>query len=255
MTDELQATPAGPADSVGGRLLLIDDDQKLTRLLISFLGAEGFEVCAASDGAAGLHRARSERWDLIVLDVMLPRIDGFEVLRQLRQFSQTPVLMLTGRGTENDLVAGLDGGADDYLPKTSSARELSARIRALLRRAAIKALEQNTRSGAPQAELIVGALRLDAEARRVYVNGKEVELTPVEFALLASLARYKGRVRSREQLLQEVRERRFDVFDRSVDVHIASLRRKLGDDSRAARFIRTVRSAGYLLVEPDSELP
>ena len=235
------------------RLLLIDDDQKFTRLLSNFLAAEGYEVGAACDGAAGLQRVRSEAWDLIVLDVMLPRIDGFEVLRQLRSFSPTPVLMLTGRGTEQDLIAGLDTGADDYLPKTSSARELSARIRALLRRAAIKAADIRKQTDPQVPEIVIGELSVDMETRSVRMSGTPIELTSVEFALLAYLAAHKGRVRSREQLLEEVRERRFEVFDRSVDVHIASLRRKLGDDARAARFIRTIRNAGYLLIDPEQE--
>ena len=230
------------------RLLIIDDDRKFTRLLTSYLSSEGYEVGAAVDGAAGLQRARAETWDLIVLDVMLPGIDGFEVLRQLRGFSRTPVLMLTGRGAENDLVSGLDAGADDYLPKTSSARELSARIRALLRRAAI----QDQSQGSDLPSITVGRLRIDLERRQVLLEDAPVDLTQVELAILADLARHKGRVRSREQLLAEVRERRFEIFDRSVDVHIASLRKKLGDDARAPRMIRTVRGAGYLFVDPDT---
>jgi DNA-binding response OmpR family regulator len=233
------------------RLLLIDDDQKFVRLLTNYLSSEGYEVGAAVDGAAGLRRARAEAWDLIVLDVMLPGIDGYEVLRQLRTFSGAPVLMLTGRGTENDLVSGLDAGADDYLPKTSSARELSARIRALLRRAAPHKNRESAHESPPLSGITVGNLRIDLEGRRIRLEDVPVELTNVELELLADLARHKGRVRSREQLLEEVRKRRFEIFDRSVDVHIASLRKKLGDDARSARLIRTVRGVGYLLVDPD----
>jgi DNA-binding response OmpR family regulator len=245
--------PAPAGSAAGARLLVIDDDQKFTRLLTNYLSAEGFQVGTAPDGAAGLQRVRTEAWDLIVLDVMLPRIDGFEVLRQLRSFSRTPVLMLTGRGAVDDLVAGLDTGADDYLPKTSSARELSARIRALLRRATIKEQEARKLEDRPHPEIILGELRIDVDARTVRLDGNSVDLTSVEFAFLVCLAHHKGRVRTREQLLEEVRDRRFEVFDRSVDVHIASLRKKLRDDARSARFIRTIRSVGYLLIDPDQE--
>lgn len=227
------------------RILLIDDDQKLTRLLSDFLQPQGFEVQAAHDGAEGIRRAQQGGWHLIVLDVMLPKLDGFSVLRHLRTLSNVPILMLTGRGGEDDRIAGLDLGADDYLPKTASARELLSRIRALLRRAA---------SGSDPARsastLHIGALRIDLAARQVAVDGREAELTPVEFDVLAALARHAGEVCSRERLLEEVRDREFSGFDRSIDIHIAALRRKLGDDPRAPQLIRTVRAAGYLLMLP-----
>ena len=228
------------------QLLLIDDDRKLVRLLTSYLQSQGFDVSAAHDGAEGLALARSQSWDLIILDVMLPAIDGHAVLSQLRRHSRTPVLMLTGRGTEDDLVAGLEGGADDYLAKTASSRELVTRIRALLRRAS------STRENAADREtehLQVGPLALHCAARSAHLDGKSIALTSVEFDLLLHLMRHKGRVRSREQLLREVRNRELESFDRAIDVHIASLRRKLGDDSRASRFIKTVRAAGYLFID------
>ena len=180
-----------------------------------------------------------------------PSIDGHAVLSQLRRHSRTPVLMLTGRGTEDDLVAGLEGGADDYLPKTASSRELITRIRALLRRAS-----SNKESAADldAEELQVGALSLRCASRSAYLDGASIALTHVEFDLLLHLMRHKGRVRSREQLLREVRNRELESFDRAIDVHIASLRRKLGDDSRASRFIRTVRAAGYLFIDADADL-
>jgi DNA-binding response OmpR family regulator len=236
-------------------VLLIDDDQKLARLLSGYLQAQGFEVSVAHDGASGIARARAGHWDLIVLDVMLPRIDGFEVLRQLRGFSSIPVLMLTGRGAEEDLVAGLEGGADDYLSKTASARELVVRMRALLRRSALKAAEEKRLGDARQPPLQVGALQLDLDGHAARLAGKPLALTNVELELLASLMRHSGRVRSREQLMQEVRDRRFEIFDRSIDMHVSSLRRKLGDDSRAARFIRTVRGIGYMLADPQQNAP
>jgi two-component system response regulator CpxR len=231
------------------RLLLIDDDQKFVRLLMNLLKAEGYEVSAAYEGAAGLQMVRAQSWDLVILDVMLPRIDGFEVLKQMRAFSRVPVLMLTGRGAEEDLITGLDRGADDYLPKTSSARELTARIRAVLRRASMQASDEEKRADQPREEIVVGELKLIPEGRQAYLDRTPIELTPVEFAILTYLAQHKGRIRSREQLLEAVRERRFALFDRSIDVHIASLRRKLGDDARCARFIRTIRNVGYMLVD------
>jgi DNA-binding response OmpR family regulator len=237
------------------RLLLVDDDLKFCKLLSGYLRSQGFVIGVAHDGAAALKLVKAEEWDLLVLDVMMPGIDGFEVLSLLRRGSGVPVLMLTGRGTENDLVRGLDAGADDYLPKTASARELLARINALLRRSAVKQSTQEKMADARAATIEVGGLRIDPEAHTAEVDGKAVALTAIEFALLVCLVRHKGRVRSREQLLQEASDRRFENFDRSVDVHIASLRRKLGDDSRAARFIRTVRSAGYLFIDPEQEAP
>jgi DNA-binding response OmpR family regulator len=163
--------------------------------------------------------------------------------------------MLTGRGAEDDLVTGLEGGADDYIPKTTSARELTVRIRALLRRAALREQEEGRINSGPQQSIEVGTLSLNPEARRVLVAGAPVSLTSLEFELLAALMKNRGRVRSREQLMNEVQDRKFDSFDRSIDVHIASLRRKLGDDSRSARFIRTVRGIGYVLVDPEQASP
>jgi DNA-binding response OmpR family regulator len=237
------------------RVLIVDDDVKFCKLLSGYLESQGFVIGVAHEGAGALRLVKEAQWDLMVLDVMMPGIDGFEVLSLLRRGSEVPVLMLTGRGTENDLVRGLNAGADDYLPKTASARELLARINALLRRAAVKAAGQSKLADTRATTIEVGGLRIEPEARTVEVDGKPVSLTAIEYALLVSLVRNKGRVRSREQLLQEASDRPFENFDRSVDVHIASLRRKLGDDSRSARFIRTVRAAGYLFVDPEQEAP
>jgi DNA-binding response OmpR family regulator len=231
------------------QLLLIDDDRKLARLLTDYLQSHGFDISAAHDGAEGLALARSQEWDLIILDVMLPAIDGHAVLAQLRRHFQTPVLMLTGRGTERDLIAGLEGGADDYLPKTASSRELVTRIRALLRRAATASAGGGA-ADAPTTELTIGALTLLPASRSAHVGGKAIALTGVEYDLLSHLMRYKGQIRTREQLLREVRNRELESFDRAIDVHVASLRKKLGDDSRSSRFIRTVRAAGYLFIDP-----
>lgn len=237
---------SAPAPHPGARLLLVEDDRKLARLLADYLGSNGLSVHCVHDGAEGYARARSEPWDLVVLDVMLPGMDGLSILQRLREESNLPILMLTARGGESERIHGLEGGADDYLPKTVSARELLARVRALLRRAGSAPVAE-----APKA-LEVGDLRLDVGARSVQQAGQRLALTPVEFDLLLALAQRRGRVCSREQLLEQARDRSFDGIDRSIDVHIASLRRKLGDDPKQPHYIRTVRTAGYLLVDPEA---
>ena len=231
------------------RLLVIDDDKKLCRLIRDYLEPMGYEVESAHTGPDGLEMAQASRHQVIILDVMLPGMDGFEVLKQLRRTSDVPVLMLTSRGEEPDRIVGLEIGADDYLPKTFSTRELLARLRAVTRRAT------RTAASAPpegEPELVVGKLRVNPAARVALLDDQALTLTPVEFDLLAALARARGRVKSREQLIEEIRARNYDVFDRSIDVHISTLRRKLGDDAKEPRFIRTVRSAGYMLINPDA---
>jgi DNA-binding response OmpR family regulator len=239
MSTPLHAPLAAP---LTGRVLLIDDDEKLSRLLLEYLRGQGLEVSSVHDGLRGLERATHESWDLILLDVMLPMIDGFEVLRRLRRSSNVPVMMLTARGQEPDRIQGLDGGADDYLPKTASSRELLARIRALLRRSSM-----NSATSGSTHFIDNGELKIDLDQHQAILGDKALQLTPVEFDLLVALARCKGKVRSREQLLDEVRDREYEVFDRSIDVHVAALRRKLADDPRTPRFIRTVRTVGYLM--------
>lgn len=210
----------------------------------------GYKVSAVHTGPEGATRATVDRWNAVILDLMLPGMDGFEVLKRIRATSDVPILMLTARGDESDRIVGLEIGADDYLPKTFSTRELLARLRAVTRRAS-----KVTAKGAEEAEAIitVGDLRLDPNTRTATFKKEPLPLTPVEYDLLVSLARGKGRVKSREQLLDEIRDRNFDVFDRSIDVHISSLRKKMGDDSREPRLIRTVRSAGYMLINPDDK--
>ena len=225
------------------RILIVDDDVKLCRLLKDYLEPFGFDVSFAHAGPEGLTRALEPGYEAVILDVMMPGLDGFEVLRRLRASSAIPVLMLTARGEETDRIAGLEVGADDYLPKTFSPRELLARLRAVLRRA---------ESGADRPVAISGLL-VDPGARSAKLAGKTLSLTPVEFDLLLSLARACGRVKTREQLLRDVSSRELEVFDRSIDVHISSLRRKLGDDSRNPRWIRTVRAAGYMMPRPGGE--
>ncbi|MCC7376294.1 MAG: response regulator transcription factor [Verrucomicrobiales bacterium] len=229
------------------RVLLVDDDRKLCRLLSGYLGPMGYDVHAVHDGPSGVQAATEESWHAVVLDVMLPGLDGFEVLKRIRRTSNVPILMLTARGEEPDRIVGLEIGADDYLPKTASPRELLARLRAVTRR-------QSLANPAPtdETEVVVGDLRMNPGTRVAVRGDRPLALTAVEFDLLLSLARAPGRVKTREQLLEEVRERDYDVFDRSVDVHISSLRKKLGDDPRQPRFIETLRSVGYRLINPNA---
>ncbi|MDB5986909.1 MAG: transcriptional regulator [Nevskia sp.] len=241
----LKACVRNAVTALSNRILLVEDDRKLARLVVEYLRANGLDAVAVHDGIEGAARATAERWDLVILDVMLPQLNGFEVLKRARAASDVAVLMLTARGGEDDRIYGLEHGADDYLPKTASSRELLARVRALLRRTA--PASQPTASTEP---LVVGELCIDVASRSARLDGKMLTLTPVEFDLLLSLAQHKGRVRSREQLMEQIRDRQYEAFDRSIDVHIAALRRKLRDDSRLPRYIRTVRTVGYLLVDP-----
>jgi len=230
------------------RLLLIDDDRKLCRLITSYLEPLGYDVIAVHTGPEGIERA-AEEWQAVILDLMLPGVDGFEVLKQIRKTGDVPVLMLTARGDEADRIVGLEIGADDYLPKTFSTRELLARIRAVIRRSSLR----RTAPVADDPELVIGTLRMNVGSRVVTLDEVPLDVTPVEFDLLACLMRARGRVKSREQLLEEIRDRNYEVFDRSIDVHISALRKKLGDDPKSPRFIRTVRTAGYLLIDPDRD--
>lgn len=243
--------PTANDKSAGSRphVLIIDDDRDLCALISEYLAAFGYDVAAEHTGPAGVERALAEPWQAIILDVMLPGMDGFEVLKRIRRERDTPVLMLTARGDEADQIVGLEIGADDYLPKGSSTRQLLARLHAITRRAAAAA-SQSMAMG--DEEIIVAELRINPDARTVVLDGRPLVLTPGEFAILLSLARAKGRVKTRDHLLAEIRDREYEVFDRAIDVQVSALRRKLGDDPKCPRFIRTVRSAGYMLVEPDS---
>jgi len=241
--DESAVCEGGPR-----RVLMVDDDKKFCRLLIDYLKPMGYEVVAVHTGLEGVEQALAAQWHAVLLDVMLPGIDGLEVLRRIRVVSSVPVLMLTARGEETDRIVGLEVGADDYLPKTFSARELLARLRSVTRRSyrapAIQALSDD--------DILIGNLRIVPSARGAFLSGSTLVLTPVEYELLLSLARASGRVKTRDQLLEEIRERDYEVFDRSIDVHISALRRKLGDDAKNPRFIRTFRSAGYMLIHPEA---
>jgi DNA-binding response OmpR family regulator len=182
---------------------------------------------------------------------MLPGLDGFEALRELRARSRIPVLMLTGRGEEPGRIVGLELGADDYLPKTFSTRELLARLRSVIRRS----VQTNSQTSPETRRVVVGELQLDCDARVAFMGTEPLQLTATEFDLLLSPAKSRGRIKSREQLLLDVADRNFDVFDRSVDVHISSLRKKLRDDPKEPKFIVTVRSAGYMMRKPGTESP
>lgn len=222
-------------------LLLIDDDAKLYSLLRQFLGANGMRLSHARDGAHGLDLAERERYDAVLLDVMMPGMDGLEVLRRIRgKWGALPVIMLTGKGDETDRVVGLELGADDYLPKPFSPRELLARVRAVLRRA--QPSLQSERLAARDVEVDVGA-------RSVLVEGHRVELTSVEFSILLTLMRRPGRVLSRGALLDEAGRSDVIVSERAIDVHVSHLRRKIADDTRTPRLIQTVRGSGYVLVK------
>ena len=245
--------PSGlPTPSANPRVLLIDDDRKLCRLLRDYLGPMGYDVHAVHDGPAGVAAAREESWHAVVLDVMMPGLDGFEVLKQIRRDSTIPVLMLTSRGDEADRIVGLEMGADDYLPKTFSPRELLARLRAVTRRSRPATASAGMGPAEDNTDIVVRDLRVNPATRTVVIGDKPIALTAVEFDLLLCLVRAPGRVKTREQLLEEVRDRDYEVFDRSVDVHISALRKKLGDDPRTPRFIETIRSVGYRLIHPDA---
>ncbi len=230
----------------GTKVLIIDDDKKLCRLVADYLGPFGYDVSAAHTGPLGLEAVLANEFSAVILDVMLPGMDGFEVLLELRRESDVPVLMLTTRGDETDRIVGLEIGADDYLPKTFSSRELLARLRAVTRRGIVRKTEKD----AGPSPIVVGDLRIEPGPRIALLGDKRLDLTPLEFDLLTCLASAAGRVLSRSQIMDMIGGRNYDVFDRSIDVHISALRKKLGDDPRSPRYIKTLRTAGYMLNDP-----
>ncbi len=225
------------------RVLLIDDDVRLQELLATYLEQNGVHVTTATDGSRGLVALDAGAFDAVLLDVMLPGMDGLEVLRRVRLKSKVPVLMLTAKGDETDRVVGLEIGADDYVAKPFSPRELLARLRAVLRRSQPAALSE---------KIVVGDVALDVATREVRVNERAVELTGIEFDILVALARRAGRVVPRDALLTEAGRGDVTVGERTVDVHISHLRQKLGDDPRAPKKIKTVRGVGYVLAREDA---
>jgi two-component system OmpR family response regulator len=225
------------------RALLIDDDQRLAELLVSYFSPHGVEIVHAPNGRAGLSLVEQNGFDVVLLDLTMPGMDGLEVCRRVREHSGVPIVMLTARGDETDRVVGLELGADDYLPKPFSPRELLARMRAVLRRTAPAVHSEKVR---------VRDLEIDVGSRQVTVSGRAVELTALELDLLLALARRAGRVVARDTLFALAGRGDTVVNDRTVDVHISHLRSKLGDDSRAQKRIRTVRGVGYVLVKDSS---
>lgn len=223
------------------KVLIIDDDEELCELVSEYLGVEGFETEAVHDGEAGLKRALAGDYNMAILDVMLPKMNGFEVLRNLRKESELPVLMLTARGDDMERIVGLETGADDYLPKPFNPRELVARLRAILRR-----VSSENGEGPHSDRLVVGDVDLSASSRSARLNGEELPLTSVEFDLLAALLKHAGQVIKKDDLSETVLERELSPYDRSLDMHISNLRKKLGPRSDGGERIKTVRSVGYI---------
>jgi DNA-binding response OmpR family regulator len=222
---------------VSSRILLIEDDQRLAGMVRDYLGGAGFSVSIAGNGHAGIVQHGRETVDAIILDLMLPDMDGLEVCRRIRARADTPILMLTARGDTMDRVIGLEIGADDYLPKPFEPRELLARLRAILRR------ERGPRA---DATLRFGRLEIDGASREVRLDGKARPLTSHQFALLKVLAEHAGRVLSREALMDLLKGEPLEAFDRSIDVHISRIRAAIEDDPRQPRRVITVRGAGYV---------
>jgi two-component system phosphate regulon response regulator OmpR len=222
-------------------VLLIDDDARLGEMLAEYLGGRGFSVRCRHDVASGLAALRADDYDALILDVMLPDGDGFDVCRTVRAESSIPILMLTGRGDADDRIVGLELGADDYLPKPFNPRELLARLRAILRRG-------SDAGAAADAVMRFGTLEIDRGRREVRVAGVARELTSHQFAILCILAERAGRVQSRDQLMQAVRGEELEAFDRSIDVHVSRIRSAIEDDPKRPRRIKTVRGAGYVFV-------
>lgn len=231
----------------GMRVLLIDDDVRLYELLSTYLEQNGYQVTCAGDGPRGLAALAQGSFDAVLLDLSLPGMDGLDVCRRIREKSSIPIVMLTARGDEADRVVGLELGADDYVPKPFSPRELLARLRAVLRRAAPESRDRT--------EVKVGPLTLETGSRTASLDGRVLDLTGLEFDLLLALAKRAGRVVPRDALMEDAGRGDVTVGDRTVDVHISHLRQKLGDDPKSPRWIKTVRGVGYVLVKDAGETP
>jgi DNA-binding response OmpR family regulator len=221
------------------RVLIVDDDEALNALLAEYLGRFGFAARAVTHPEEGLRALKADPPDILILDVMLPGMDGFALCRKVRETSRVPIVMLTARGEVTDRVVGLELGADDYLPKPFEPRELVARMQAVLRRGTPAESEEVLRAG---------ALEIRWAARSARLDGRPLDLTTAEFELLGLLARNRGRVLSRDRILDETRGLDWEAYDRSIDVLVSRLRQKLGDDARRPAFIKTVRGVGYLFV-------
>jgi two-component system response regulator CpxR len=233
------ASNAFMADSI----LIVDDDKELGAMLGDYLSAEGFQVSHAGDGQAGVDAVAAGEYSLVVMDITMPVMDGFEALRRIRQFSEVPVLMLTARGEEFDRIVGLELGADDYLPKPFNPRELAARLKAILRRA---------RPAAPSSSAALGDLRLDAGTRKLFLHGEPVPVTATEFSIMQVLIADAGSVVDKDRLSREALGRALTPFDRSLDTHVSNLRRKLGNTEGGETRIKTIRGRGYQLISPEA---
>lgn len=223
---------------MNNNILIIDDDRELFALLVEYLQPEGFTIVGVHDGEEGVKKALNQSFDAIILDIILPKLNGFEVLKAIREHSDIPILMLTARGDDVDKIVGLEIGADDYLPKPCNPRELLARLRAILRRT------NKTLTQKPVIEL--HDIIVDCSKRIVTVKGKELELTNAEFNILEMLMKSPNQAFSKEELTEYALGRKYTAYDRSIDVHISNLRNKLGDDPMGEAFIKTVRGFGYL---------
>jgi two-component system phosphate regulon response regulator OmpR len=224
---------------VSDRILLIEDDGRLAEMVSDYLGQAGFRVSRAGNGAAGLQMQSAASFDMVILDLMLPDMDGLDVCRQMRRRGSIPILMLTARGDAMDRIVGLELGADDYLPKPFEPRELLARVRAILRRG----------RGIAEAILRFGRLEIDCDAREVRLNGEPKSLTSHQFGILLAMARRAGHVMTREALMDIMRNEPLEAFDRSIDVHISRIRAAIEDDHRKPRRVITVRGAGYVFAK------
>ncbi len=224
------------------KILIIDDDEELCELVSEYLAVEGFDISTVNDGESGLKMALSGEYDLAILDVMLPKMNGFDVLRNLRLESKLPVLMLTARGDDMERIVGLEIGADDYLPKPFNPRELAARLRAILRRSVPLAEDGDE----AHEKLDIDGVQVSSSARIATRDGSEINLTSVEFELLRELLREAGKVVKKEDLSERVLERKLSPYDRSLDMHISNLRKKLGARADGSERIKTIRSVGYI---------
>lgn len=223
------------------KILIIDDDEELCELVSEYLTVEGFDIACVNDGETGLKRALSGDFDMAILDVMLPKMNGFDVLRNLREQSKLPVIMLTARGDDMERIVGLEIGADDYMPKPFNPRELAARLRAILRRSS-----GPEDDGEATDKLDIDGVQISAASRLASVDGKELHLTSVEFELLLELLKEAGKIVKKEDLSENVLERKLSPYDRSLDMHISNLRKKLGARGDGSERIKTIRSVGYI---------
>ena len=226
------------------RILLVEDEEQTRSVVEAYLERDGYWVTAAGDGARALEAFGVHRYDVIVLDLNLPKVSGEEVCRRIRDVSDVPIIMLTAKGSEEERIAGLDLGADDYLVKPFSPRELVARVRALLRRSRAESEPQRSK-------VAYGPLEIDLAGHKVFVDGEEIELTASEYKLLTTLSRYPGRVYSRMELVSKVLGYDFEGYERAIDSHVKNLRAKLGDDPKEPRFIHTVFGVGYRFESPE----